>query len=151
MSQYPVHARDLHATVLHLLGIDHERFTHRHQGLDFRLGRNRLRIAGTAEFNGDNRDILERRVRPLIRWAEEHFPQVSTENCVPWAGLRPMTPEGTPILGKTRFSNLWMNTGQGHMGWTMSHGASRIVADLIAGKPSGIPLDGMTLQSRQVR
>ena len=62
-----------------------------------------------------------------------------------WAGLRPMTPEGTPILGATGFKNLWMNTGQGHMGWTMSHGAGRLVADLIAGRKPAIPLDGMTL------
>ena len=55
-----------------------------------------------------------------------------------------MTPEGTPILGRSRMKNLWFNTGQGHMGWTMSHGAARITADLIAGKPPAIPLDGMT-------
>ena len=61
-----------------------------------------------------------------------------------WAGLRPMTPEGTPILGPSRMKNLWFNTGQGHMGWTMSHGAARITADLIAGKRPPIPLDGMT-------
>ena len=59
-----------------------------------------------------------------------------------------MTPEGTPILGHSPYSNLWMNTGQGHMGWTMSHGASRMVADLIAGRTPDVPLDGMTLLSR---
>ena len=61
-----------------------------------------------------------------------------------WAGLRPMTPEGTPILGQGRHRNLWFNTGQGHMGWTMSHGAARITADLIAGKKPEISLEGMT-------
>jgi hypothetical protein len=60
-----------------------------------------------------------------------------------WAGLRPMTPEGTPILGPSRMKNLWFNTGQGHMGWTMSHGAARITADLIAGQRPAIALDGM--------
>lgn len=62
-----------------------------------------------------------------------------------WAGLRPMTPEGTPILGRSKMSNLWFNTGQGHMGWTMSHGAARVTADLIAGKTPQISLEGMTL------
>jgi len=61
-----------------------------------------------------------------------------------WAGLRPMTPQGTPILGPSRLANLWFNTGQGHMGWTMSHGAARITADLIVGKSPQIPLEGMT-------
>ena len=64
-----------------------------------------------------------------------------------WAGLRPMTPEGTPILGPSRMKNLWFNTGQGHMGWTMSHGAARITADLMAGKRPAIPLEGMTAAS----
>jgi D-amino-acid dehydrogenase len=64
-----------------------------------------------------------------------------------WAGLRPMTPTGTPILGQGRHSNLWYNTGLGHMGWTMSHGAARITADLIAGRNPAIPLDGMTLKA----
>ena len=60
-----------------------------------------------------------------------------------WAGLRPMTPTGAPIFGRSRHENLWFNTGLGHMGWTMSHGAARITADLVAGKASPIPLDGM--------
>lgn len=55
-----------------------------------------------------------------------------------------MTPEGTPILGRSKLANLWFNTGQGHMGWTMSHGAARITADLIAGKQPAVDLDGMT-------
>jgi D-amino-acid dehydrogenase len=65
-----------------------------------------------------------------------------------WAGLRPMTPEGTPILGQGRQKNLWYNTGQGHMGWTMSHAGARITADLIAGRKADIPLDGMTARER---
>jgi D-amino-acid dehydrogenase len=112
----------------------------------------RLRVTATAEFSGYGREFKPSDFRHMTNVIKGLFPDgadyARTEY---WAGLRPMTPEGTPILGKTRFANLWMNTGQGHMGWTMSHGASRIVADLIAGRPSGIPLDGMTLESRQVR
>ena len=62
-----------------------------------------------------------------------------------WAGLRPMTPEGTPILGPTKYKNLWLNTGQGHMGWTMSHGTSRLVADLISGRTPALAMEGMTV------
>ncbi len=85
-----------------------------------RLGKNRLRIAGTAEFNGENRDILERRVRPLIKWCEDHFPEVSTENCVPWAGLRPMMPNMMPRVGPGKSDRVFYNTGHGHLGWTLS-------------------------------
>jgi D-amino-acid dehydrogenase len=85
-----------------------------------RLGKNRFRIAGTAEFNGENRDILERRVRPLIKWCEEHFPDVSTESCVPWAGLRPMMPNMMPRVGPGKNDRVFYNTGHGHLGWTLS-------------------------------
>ena len=109
----------------------------------------RLRVTATAEFSGYGRDHKPSDFRHMTNVIKGLFPDgadyARTEY---WAGLRPMTPEGTPILGNTRFSNLWMNTGQGHMGWTMSHGASRIVADLIAGKEPAIALDGMTLASR---
>jgi D-amino-acid dehydrogenase len=62
-----------------------------------------------------------------------------------WAGLRPMTPKGTPILGQAKHRNLWFNTGLGHMGWTMSHGSARVTADLIAGRKPDLDLRGMTL------
>ena len=56
-----------------------------------------------------------------------------------------MNSEGTPIIGRTRYGNLYVNSGQGHMGWTMSHGSARLAADLIAGRQTAIPLDGMTV------
>jgi D-amino-acid dehydrogenase len=109
----------------------------------------RLRVTATAEFSGYGREFKPSDFRHMTSVIKGLFPDgadyARTEY---WAGLRPMTPEGTPILGTTKFSNLWMNTGQGHMGWTMSHGASRIVADLIAGRAPAIPLEGMTLASR---
>ena len=110
---------------------------------------NRLRVTATAEFSGYGREFKPSDFRHMTNVIKGLFPDgadyARTEY---WAGLRPMTPEGTPILGNTKFSNLWMNTGQGHMGWTMSHGASRIVANLIASKSPEIPLEGMTLHSR---
>ena len=63
-----------------------------------------------------------------------------------WACLRPMTPEGTPILGRGRYHNLFYNTGHGHMGWTMACGTARITADLIGGRAPELPLEGLTLR-----
>ncbi|HKF71917.1 MAG TPA: FAD-dependent oxidoreductase, partial [Stellaceae bacterium] len=63
-----------------------------------------------------------------------------------WAGLRPMTPEGTPRIGPTRYRNLYLNAGQGHMGWTMCHGSARVLADMIAGKQPAIDTTGLTAQ-----
>ena len=93
-----------------------------------RLGMDRFRVAGTAEFNGENRDIRNDRVRPLTKWVETHFPEVSTENVVPWAGLRPMMPDMVP-MGKGRHPRVFYNTGHGHLGWTLS----AATADLIGG------------------
>ncbi|MFT6076542.1 MAG: D-amino-acid dehydrogenase [Yoonia sp.] len=99
-----------------------------------RLGKNRFRIAGTAEFNGENRDILERRVRPLIKWCEEHFPDVSTENCVPWAGLRPMMPNMMPRVGPGKSDRVFYNTGHGHLGWTLSPATADTIGAVITAR-----------------
>ena len=107
---------------------------------------NRLRVTATAEFSGYRVDHSPDDFRHMTSVVKGLFPDgADYSRAEYWAGLRPMTPEGTPILGATRFKNLWMNTGQGHMGWTMSHGAGRLVADLIAGRKPAVPLDGMTL------
>ena len=105
----------------------------------------RIRVTATAEFSGYGREHRPSDFRTMLDTMRALFPDGAGWDAASfWAGLRPMTPEGTPILGGSRFSNLWFNTGQGHMGWTMSHGAARITADLIAGKHPAIPLDGMT-------
>ncbi|MEL6684372.1 MAG: D-amino acid dehydrogenase [Pseudomonadota bacterium] len=93
-----------------------------------RLGRDRFRIAGTAEFNGENRDIRADRVKPLVDWCETHFPDVSTEIVVPWAGLRPMMPNMMPRVGAGRHERVFYNTGHGHLGWTLSAATADIVA-----------------------
>ncbi|MCB1379174.1 MAG: D-amino acid dehydrogenase [Alphaproteobacteria bacterium] len=105
----------------------------------------RVRVTATAEFSGYGNDHRPRDFATMLATMRMLFPGgADWDKASYWAGLRPMTPEGTPILGRSRMKNLWFNTGQGHMGWTMSHGAARITADLIAGKPPAIPLDGMT-------
>ena len=93
-----------------------------------RLGKTRFRVAGTAEFNGENRDIRADRIAPLTKWVEDHFPGVSTERVVPWAGLRPMMPSMLPRLGRGRNPRVFYNTGHGHLGWTLSAATAEIVA-----------------------
>lgn len=105
----------------------------------------RVRVTATAEFSGYGRDHRPGDFATMLATMKALFPDGADWGKASfWAGLRPMTPEGTPILGASKIENLWFNTGQGHMGWTMSHGAARIVADLIAGKRPEISLDGMT-------
>ncbi len=96
-----------------------------------RLGKNRLRIAGTAEFNGYNKDIRNDRIQPLINWCNKFFPEVSTEHCIPWTGLRPMTPSMMPKIGKGNHKRIYYNTGHGHLGWTLSAISSKLVSEKI--------------------
>ncbi len=93
-----------------------------------RLGAGRFRIAGTAEFNGYNKDIRQDRIAPLIAWCRDHFPGVSTEHVVPWAGLRPMMPDMMPRVGPGKATNVFYNTGHGHLGWTLSAATAEAVA-----------------------
>lgn len=97
-----------------------------------RFGADRFRIAGTAEFNGANKDIRADRIQPLVEWCQHHFPGVSTEQVVPWAGLRPMTPTMLPRVGRGRARGVFYNTGHGHLGWTLSAATAQIVADSVA-------------------
>ncbi len=107
---------------------------------------NRLRVTATAEFSGYGCEHTPNDFRHMLHVVRTLFPDGADYSRPDyWAGLRPMTPQGTPILGQARPRNLWFNTGLGHMGWTMSHGTARITADLIAGRKPGIALDGMTL------
>ena len=94
-----------------------------------RLGDDRFRVAGTAEFNGYNRDIRADRIRPLVEWVQQCFPGVSTRSVVPWAGLRPMMPDMLPRVGRGRAACIFYNTGHGHLGWTLS----AVTADMVAG------------------
>ena len=106
-----------------------------------RLGQDRFRVAGTAEFNGFNKDIRADRIRPLVNWVNQCFPGVSTRQVVPWAGLRPMMPSMLPRVGAGRRANVFYNTGHGHLGWTLSAVTADNVADIMADKllrPSGV-------------
>ncbi|GJD51216.1 D-amino acid dehydrogenase [Methylobacterium crusticola] len=93
-----------------------------------RLGRDRFRVAGTAEFNGFNRDIRHDRIEPLVRWTREQFPRVVTDRVVAWSGLRPMMPGMLPRVGPGKRRGIFYNTGHGHLGWTLSAATAQIAA-----------------------
>ena len=111
-----------------------------------RLG-DRLRVTATADFAGYNASYKPSDFNVMAGKIQDILPG-GADYTKPgyWAGLRPMTPEGTPVMGTGRQRNLYFNTGHGHVGWTMSCGAARVTCDLIAGRKPGIPLEGMTLQ-----
>jgi len=103
-----------------------------------RLG-NRLRVAGTAELDGWNTSMNELRCRGLVRRTFELFPDAGEREGVKfWTGLRPATPSNVPLVGRTRYRNLWLNTGHGTLGWTMACGSGRALADLIGGRRPGV-------------
>lgn len=97
-----------------------------------RLGPDRVRIAGTAEFNGANMDIRPDRIEPLVRWSERLFPGMPAKAIVPWAGLRPMTPAMLPRVGRGKRPRVFYNTGHGHLGWTLSAATAHILAQEVA-------------------
>lgn len=93
----------------------------------------RLRVAGTAELDGWNRDIRMERIDPLLRWVRTNLPHISTEHAIPWAGLRPMTPSMMPIVRQSKGNDrVWWNTGHGHLGWTLGAATAEIIAECIA-------------------
>lgn len=96
-----------------------------------RLGRDRFRVAGTAEFNGYNWDIRDDRVKPLVKWVERLFPDVVTAHAVPWAGLRPMMPNMVPMVKAGKRPGVFYNTGHGHLGWTLSAATAEIIAERV--------------------
>ena len=97
----------------------------------------KLRIAGTAEFNGYDKTLNQKRGAHILRQAlailPQHVESAEQGEVTHWTGLRPMTCDGPPILGASPYTNLFFNTGHGPLGWTLSVGSARCVADIIAG------------------
>jgi D-amino-acid dehydrogenase len=103
-----------------------------------------LRMTSTAEFCGYDRSTPDAAFGNIMRMARELLPDAADYSAGERrACLRPMTPDGPPVLGRGRHSNLFFNTGHGHMGWTMACGSSRAVADLVDGREPEIDLTGM--------
>ena len=98
-----------------------------------RLG-DRLRIAGTAELNGYDRDLNRVRCEAIVRRVEELFPGAGdTTQAQFWTGLRPATPSNVPIIGRSKLPNLYLNTGHGTLGWTHSCGSGKSIARIVSG------------------
>jgi D-amino-acid dehydrogenase len=111
-----------------------------------RLG-DRLRLTSTAEFAGYDWGWTPRDFNNILRLARDLFPDAADYDRGEYrACLRPMTPDGPPILGLGRHRNLFLNAGHGHMGWTMACGTARIVADLMTGRMPALDLEGLTLR-----
>lgn len=99
-----------------------------------RLG-DRLRVAGTAEMNGYDTEINEFRCAALVKRCFEWFPKAGNpERAQFWTGLRPATPSNLPLIGRSKYSNLYLNTGHGTLGWTLACGSARALADIMSGR-----------------
>jgi D-amino-acid dehydrogenase len=110
-----------------------------------RLGE-RIRAGGTAELAGYSLRLHEARRRTLTHVVGDLFPGGGDLSKAEfWCGLRPMTPDGTPVIGATPIANLYLATGHGTLGWTMASGTARIVADVVSGRTAGIDLAGLTI------
>lgn len=102
-----------------------------------RLG-NRLRAAGTAELAGYDMAINPVRCDAILSRIRLLFPKVKSESVERWAGLRPATPGNVPVIRRTRYENLFLNTGHGTLGWTLACGSGRLLADLVAGRAPAV-------------
>lgn len=104
----------------------------------------RLRVAGTAEFTGFDRQLTQSRIDNLVQFLLTLYPafapHLDRSAVNPWAGFRPMSVDGVPLVGATHMDNLYLNTGHGHLGWTMAAGSARLVADLLTGRQPEIDM-----------
>jgi D-amino-acid dehydrogenase len=111
-----------------------------------RLG-DRIRVGGTAELAGYTLKLHETRRHTLEHVVTDLFPRGGDVSRAEfWCGLRPMTPDGTPVVGATRLPNLYLATGHGTLGWTMAAGTGRVMADIISGRAPGIDMNGLTVE-----
>lgn len=110
-----------------------------------RLG-DRIRVGGMAEIAGFNNDLSPSRKATLQFSVEDLFGGAGDQSRATfWSGLRPMTPDGTPVIGRTKFDNFYLNTGHGTLGWTMACGSGRVLADMIGGTRPEIDVADLSL------
>lgn len=106
----------------------------------------RIRVGGMAEIVGFNTELEQKRRETLEMVVRDLYPNGGRiEDATFWTGLRPMTPDGTPIVGRTSLKNLYLNTGHGTLGWTMACGSGQLLADLISGTTPAIPSDDLAV------
>jgi D-amino-acid dehydrogenase len=101
---------------------------------------NVIRVAGTAEFTGYDLSLPEARIRNLVNLVKQVLPhwRLDPAKAKPWCGLRPMSVDGVPVIGPTPIGNLWINTGHGHLGWTLAVGSGQLLSDLLTGGSPGV-------------
>ena len=100
-----------------------------------------------VDIVGEDARIDPRRLDTLVRQVRATMPRAADyDRLAPWAGLRPATPDGAPVIGPTPYPNLWLDTGHGGLGFTFACGSARVLADLVTGKTPPIPLDGLQLR-----
>ena len=123
-----------------------------HSGIDednllaFSLLGNKIRFTSVAEISGYDTANTPSDFTEMIALVESLFPNAFDFSKVEyWAGLRPMTPNGSPIFGKGKMQNMYFNTGHGHLGWTMCAGSAKIISHLISGEKPDLNLEGMTM------
>ncbi len=101
----------------------------------------RLRVAGTVEFDGYDTNLNATRGRMLVDGLGDLYPDYPREGRIEhWSGLRPLTPDGRPIIGRSRWRNLFLNTGHGPLGWTLAAGSGLAMAELVTGKNPSVDL-----------
>ena len=105
----------------------------------------RIRVGGMAELSGFNHNLKDNRRATLEMVTQELFPGGNLAEASFWTGLRPMTPDSTPIIGKTRFKNLFLNTGHGTLGWTMACGSGKLISDMVLNHKTEISTEGLSL------
>ncbi|MGY4226350.1 D-amino-acid dehydrogenase [Bradyrhizobium sp. USDA 4503] len=116
-----------------------------------RLG-DRIRVGGTAEISGYSTKLYAARRATLDHSLTDLFPRGGDlPRATFWCGLRPMTPDGPPVIGATRFANLHLNTGHGTLGWTMACGSGRVLADMLSGKKPEIGTKELSIKRYDVR
>ena len=106
----------------------------------------RIRVGGMAELSGFNHGLNENRRATLQMVTQDLFPGGDMQQATFWTGLRPMTPDSTPIIGATRFSNLFLNTGHGTLGWTMACGSGKLISVLVLNHKTDINTEGLSIQ-----
>ncbi|MCV9962580.1 D-amino acid dehydrogenase [Pararhizobium sp. BT-229] len=109
-----------------------------------RLG-DRIRVGGMAEISGFTNDLGPARRRTLEYSVTDLFPGGDVSKASFWSGLRPMTPDGTPVIGRTKIAGLFLNTGHGTLGWTMSTGSARVISDLVSGRQPEIDASDLAI------
>ncbi|WFU74016.1 D-amino acid dehydrogenase [Bradyrhizobium sp. CB2312] len=116
-----------------------------------RLG-NRIRVGGTAEISGYSSKLYDARRATLDHSLTDLFPRGGDlSRATFWSGLRPMTPDGPPVIGPTQYANLHLNTGHGTLGWTMSCGSGRVLADMLSGRKPEVDVSALTVERYQHR